>query len=77
MDIAKRREELLAEFERGQGRYRSLSNEIAVLETNLKRIEGAICLCDEILNGDSIPVAGLDSQTIMQDGMNVTNKIGE
>ena len=50
MDIQKRRDELVAEMEKGKQIHAELSNKISVIEANIKRIEGAILLCDEMLN---------------------------
>ena len=53
MDIKERQQELIAELQKGQARHQELSKEIRVLESNMQRIEGAICLCNEILNANT------------------------
>lgn len=56
MDIKLKRDELIAQAQAGQERYKVLSDELSNCEAQMRRIEGAIWLCNDILNEGIVPV---------------------
>ncbi|MHB1316181.1 MAG: hypothetical protein ACYCX2_12020 [Christensenellales bacterium] len=50
MDIKAKRDELIQQAQKGQERYKALTAELNNCEAQLRRIEGAIWLCNDILN---------------------------